>query len=73
MARRPTSRRQETLYVPFIEQSSESTALWVVKVREGLGCNFIVTAPLPRRMAKRRMREFRKAMFEAWLESRRLT
>lgn len=68
MSRAATSRRQETLFTPFIEEVEGYQ--WVVKVRTGPGQLDWLSDPLPKRLAARRMREVREEMCKLWLASR---
>jgi hypothetical protein len=68
MARSQTSRRQETLFTPFIDETEGH--LFAVKVRTGPGQLDWLTDPLPKRLAARRMREIRQEMCRAYLAAR---
>lgn len=69
MARATTSRRQETLFIPFLAQGPDGE--WMVKVRDGNGSFIILRDGLPKRMAARKMRAIREDMFRTWMQSQR--
>lgn len=76
MARSATSRRQETLFVPFVEEVEPDQfggAQFAVKVRNGRGAKIWMTDGMPKRMAARRLRQIREQMFQAWEDAKLLS